>query len=152
MTIHDAATVHSAARLKPLPDRLTLRSATGALELADGETQVMQLWVRHWLARDPEAMVVMACSAPGGRASRLEKLNAMSGILARSGVERVRFTDDLVEDADAGEQASSSASCTVFLKMVNARRAERQVRSIRSFFESDRMGKASHVPTHPDRH
>lgn len=126
-----------------LPRNLSVRFEPDAPELAAAEARLMGHWIRHWLPRDPEALVMMACSAPAGRAVRQQRLRALSGLLASHGVagERVRYTDELVETDNSGAPAGEPGACTVQLKMVNARWAAGQVRSIRSFFEPSRSEK-----------
>lgn len=127
------------ARAPDLADDLVVHFGAGLDALGASETASLRRWVAGWLAREPDAIVVMACAAPAARAGRVNRLRMLHSVLSRLGVatQSVRYTDDLIEvempAADAAD-AAAEASGTAILKLLSARRIEREVRSIRSYF------------------
>jgi len=119
-----------------LSDGLVVHFGAGLLSLADSEAASLRRWIRGWLRREPDAIVVMACAAPAARAGRVNRLRMLRGLLAHHGVETqsVRYTGDLIEAEASSAGAADATSGTATLKVVSARRAEREVRSIRSYF------------------
>lgn len=117
-------------------DDLVVRFDAGLKTLGASEADMVRRWVGSWLAHDPDAMVVMACTEPGARAVRVDRLRMLRGLLARSGVaeDRVRYTGDPIDSYASGAPGAATVACTATLKVVSARRAERHVSSIRSFF------------------
>lgn len=117
-------------------DDLVVRFESGIKTLGASEADVVHRWVDGWLPRDPDAMVVMACTAPTARAARVDRLRMLRDLLARMGVaeDSVRYTGDRIEADAPGTASTEPLACTATLKVVSARHAERQVRSIRSYF------------------
>jgi len=131
-----AAAVHDAGRAAGLADDLVLRFGAGLHLLGAKEIDTLRRWVASWLAREPDAIVVMACAAPGTRAARVDRLRMLRSLLTGHGVatQSVRYTGDLIEAESSGPGTSDATSGTATLKVMSAPRAEREVRSIRSYF------------------
>jgi len=117
-------------------DDLVVRFESGIKTLGASEVDLVHRWVEGWLPRDTDAMVVMACTAPTARAARVDRLRMLRDLLARMGVaeDSVRYTGDRIEADAPGTASTEPLACTATLKVVSARHAERQVRSIRSYF------------------
>ena len=124
------------ARSADLADDLIVHFGVGLQSLAANEAASLRRWVSGWMAREPDAIVVMACAAPAARAGRVDRLRMLRALLGRHGVatQSVRYTGDLIEAENSVASAADATSGTATLKVMSARRAEREVRSIRSYF------------------
>lgn len=122
----------------PIATELLVRFEPGLKALPTPDSKALENWTDHWLRHEPDAMIVMACAGPKHRSARVARLRSLRGLLAGRGVaeERIRYTGDLIEapGVAAGMEHSSPLAATARLKLVDARRAERQVCSIRSMF------------------
>ena len=87
------------ARGADLADDLVVHFSVGLQSLAANEAASLRRWVNGWLAREPDAIVVMACAAPAARAGRVDRLRMLRALLGRHGVatQSVRYTGDLIE-------------------------------------------------------
>jgi len=134
----ESTTLHQQAKARSadLADDLVVHFGAGFQSLAANEAASLRRWVSGWLAREPDAIVVMACAAPAARAGRVDRLRMLRALLGRHGVatQSVRYTGDLIEAENSGPGSADATSGTATLKVVSARRAEREVRSIRSYF------------------
>ncbi len=134
---------------KHIADDLVVHFEPELGALRASETEALCQWVDSWRDRDVDALVVMACTAPSARSARVERLRMLRALLARSGVavDRVRYSGDLIEASTPDLRwsgLSDAVAGTATLKVVSARRAEREVRSIRSYFRAigSRKGQA----------
>lgn len=106
--------------------------------LPASQSSALGRWANHWMRREPESLIVMACAGLKDRSARVARLRMLRGLLARLGVaqERIRYTGDLIEatGVDANMDPVSPPGVTARLKLVDAGRVERQVRTLRSMF------------------
>jgi hypothetical protein len=59
-------------RTRQIADDLVVRFEPDLATLRASETDVIRRWVNTWRARDDDAMVVMACTAPSARSAPVE--------------------------------------------------------------------------------
>jgi len=110
--------------------------------LGEGDATWIRRWVRNWLPHASDAIVVMGCVGPRPRAVRVRALRQLRDALAGCGVpeERIRFTGEALTGSALHttrvDHDPRPPSAAAWLKVLPAREAELNVRSIRSLFES----------------
>lgn len=105
--------------------------------LMEYELAELRRWVHSWYSVERPNYVVMGCCAETSREDRLRRLRGMLEQLASCGVSRdmIRYTDEWV-DPPTQSVGTELPQDVVWLKVVDAARAGREVTSMRSLFQA----------------